>query len=202
MAKQQSAKSDDDVTRPTVTDAVEHVSRARHDYFHALYEAWKEMGQQVADAQRRYEEKLASIFGADDVTQAQNALYDASRAYSLAVQFASISTSAAIGSELAKYTTALDALTTIGKKTHEQVRDAQQDFMQQLWDSSAALHERYAKAFRAYVLAHDEAHTAAADAPGVAHTLAQQLLAISSHAAWLQRSTVTSQHSSTPRAAA
>ena len=173
--------------------AAGRVARAHDDYFRELYDTWQEVTQELNDAQRDLQQRLSAIASSDDMTRAQSALADANRGYARAVQVAAATPAAdsrdAINSERDKYASAFEALTNASNQLQQQTQAEHQGHAERLRASQAALQQRYGEAFQRYVAAHVESVSAAADAldAGLAYTLAQQLQAVASHAAWLQR---------------
>lgn len=189
-----------DQTTPTADDAasrranaVDRVARARDDYFRELYGTWQEVTQQLTEAQRDYQQRLAEIAKSDDIARAQSALQDANRGYARAVQVATATPAAdsreAINAERDKYASAVEALTNANAQLQQQAQSEHQGFAERAQASQADLRQRYGAAFQRYIAAHVESVSAAGEAldAGLAYTLAQQLLAVASHAGWLQR---------------
>lgn len=205
--KTQQQQQTDDGSRLAAT-AVDRATSARDDYFRELYEAWQETSQQTAAAQRAYQEQVAALSGSDEIAQAQKALQEAHRGYGVAVQLASTAPAPdsrdAIAAERDKYAAAAEAVTAAGRRVQEQLQREQQGFAQQSWAAQSALYDRYAESFRKYVAAHVDALNAAGSAldPALAYTLAQRLMAVASHAAWLQRANPAAQAGAAQRASA
>lgn len=189
-----------DQTTPAGDDAasrransIDRVARARDDYFRELYGTWQEVMQQMNEAQRDYQQRLSAIASSDEMTRAHSALADANRGYTRAVQVAAATPAAdsrdAINAERDKYASAVEALTNANAQLQQQAQTEQQGHAERWRASQADLQQRYGAAFQRYIAAHVESVSEAGDAldAGLAYTLAQHLLAVASHAGWLQR---------------
>ena len=172
---------------------VERVAQARDAYFRELYESWQDVTRQNADAHRGYQERVAALSGSDEIAQAQTAAREASRGYALAVHTAASVPAPdvrdALAAERDKYRVAVEALNDASQRAQQRFQEEQQAYASQWHATLGQLYEGYAASFGRFAGAIADTLGAAGDPldPALAYTLGQHLTAVSSHAAWLQR---------------
>jgi hypothetical protein len=180
-----------DTNRPQ--SPAERATQARDAYFRELYEAWQDVTKQSADAHRGYQERVAALSSSDDIAHAQAAARDASRGYALAVhEAASVpapDVRGALAAERDKYCAAVEALNDASRRAQQKLTEEQQAYAAQWNATLGELYEGYAASFQRFAGTIADTLGAAGDPidPALAYSLGRQLVAVSSHAAWLQR---------------